>query len=231
MIKLQENLFSICSLIAFTVLLNSCNYTFLKSETTNSNQAFNLPAEKISQLSYSAISRMVFEPKCVGCHGDSGNIRLETYSEVVRNLDLIKKTVFVLHSMPKKASLTDEEMAYLWNWINLGAPEQAKNGTSLPPPDPLVPSFDSINKHVFQATCIHCHKPDGTGKRVMLDHQSLLNSPLELILPGNPDESGLVVDIERIDEKRMPPAKDGYSALSDQTKQVIRQWIRNGAKD
>ena len=213
------------------LLLNGCNYTLLKKESADPNQTFSMPADKISQLSYSSVSAMVFEPKCVGCHGNSGNIRLETYSDVLRNLSLIKKTVFTEHTMPKKGSLTADEMSHLWNWINLGAPEQALNGSISAPLNPLVPTFDSINKHVFLVTCAHCHKPDGTGKRVMLDRQSLLSSPLELILPGNPDESGLVIDIERIDEKRMPPAKEGYSPLSDQTKRVIRDWIQNGAKD
>ncbi len=230
--KLWKNHLSICSVIAVALLFSGCNYTRLKNEATDSNQSFSMPANKVSQLSYSALTAKVFEPKCIGCHGNSGNIRLETYSDIIKNINLIKKTVFAEHTMPKKGSLSYEELSYLWNWINIGAPEQAQNGSApFPAQDPLVPTFDSINKHVFQVTCKNCHKPDGTGKRVMLDQQSLLNSPLELILPGNPDESGLIIDIERTDEKRMPPAKEGYSALSDQTKLVIRQWIQNGAKD
>ena len=112
---------------------------------------------------------------------------------------------------------------------------------SEPPPvtEPLVATFDSIDKNVFQKYCTSCHSPNGAGKRVLLDLQSLLESPLELIIPGNPDESipgdpdesGLVIAIERTDNKRMPPEKSGYSALSDETKIIIRKWIENGAKD
>ena len=135
--------------------------------------------------------------------------------------------------MPKRGSLSDEELSYLWNWIKMGAPEQAQNGNVDPTPesDPLVATFDSINKHVFKISCNECHEANGSANRVPLDRASLLNSPLELVIPGNPDESGLIVDIERIDEKRMPPAKDGYSALSSETKAIIRKWIQNGAKD
>ena len=64
-----------------------------------------------------------------------------------------------------------------------------------------------------------------------MDKDSLMNSPLELVLPGNADESGLVLSVERSDKKRMPPAEDGYSALKDAEKTAIRLWITNGAKD
>ena len=87
------------------------------------------------------------------------------------------------------------------------------------------------DKQIFQISCTECHSPSGTGKRILLDRESLMNSPLELIIPGNPDESGLVVSIERSDDKRMPPAKEGYVALKNEKKAAIRKWIENGAKD
>ncbi|MBC7421243.1 MAG: hypothetical protein H7328_10990 [Bdellovibrio sp.] len=195
------------------------------------NQVFSLPADKMSELSYGVLAEKIFIPKCISCHGNAGNINFESYGEVVRNLALIKKTVFIEKTMPKKGSLSQEELSYLWNWINMGAPEQAQNGNSNPQPDPLIATYESINKHVFQVSCKDCHNPTGSGKRVPLDKESLLNSPLELIIPGNPDESGLVIDLERTDDKRMPPAKEGYSALSDEAKATIRKWIENGAKD
>lgn len=213
--------------------LLGCNYTKLKGSTEESNQQFSLPANQISELSYGVLAQKVFTPKCISCHGTSGNISLESYGEVVRNLALLKKTIFIEKTMPKKGSLTQEELSYLWNWIQMGGPEQAQSGNTepLPETDPLVPTFDSINKHVFQVTCKECHNPTGPGKRIALDKQSLLDSPLELIIPGNPDESGLIVAIERTDDKRMPSAKEGYAALSAETKLTIRKWIENGAKD
>jgi hypothetical protein len=33
------------------------------------------------------------------------------------------------------------------------------------------------------------------------------------------------------DEKRMPPAKEGYSTLKAEEKAAIRKWIENNAKD
>jgi uncharacterized membrane protein len=178
-----------------------CNYTILKGSQGDENLNFSLPSDKIS------------------------------YADVAKNIDLIKKVVFVEKSMPKKGFLTDEELSYLWNWIKIGAPEQASDGSVSPEPEPIISTYDSINRHVFQTSCKECHNPTGTGKRVLLDKSSLLDSPLELVIPGNPDESGLVIDLERTDDKRMPPAKEGYSALKDEAKIAIRKWIENGAKD
>lgn len=215
-------------------LLLSCNYTKVKGGSSDANSAYQLPVGTLAELSYGVIQEKVFLPKCVTCHGTSGQIRLETYSDILQNLALIKKTVFDEKSMPKRGTLTDEELSYLWSWMNMGAPEQAQNGSTTPPPaasTPIEPTFDSINTHVFQTSCKECHNLTGTGKRVLLDKDSLMNSPLELIIPGNPDESGLIVSIERSDDKRMPSAKEGYAELKPEVKAAIRKWIENGAKD
>lgn len=206
----------------------------MKGVSNQANSAFELPAGTMAELSYGVINEKVFLPKCISCHGASGQIRLETYSDVVQNLALIKKTVFDEKSMPKRGFLNSEELSYLWSWMKMGAPEQAQNGGTNPPPaamPPIEPTFDSINTHVFQSSCKECHNAAGTGKRVLLDRESLMTSPLELILPGNPDESGLVVAIERSDDKRMPPANEGYAELKLEIKLAVRKWIKNGAKD
>ncbi len=216
-------------MIALT--LSSCNYRMDKGLSLSEPTKFSLPEEKISQLSYGLVNQKIFFSKCISCHGNAGGINLETYSEVVKNIDLIKKAVFDEKTMPKKSSLTQEELSYLWNWIKIGAPEEAQDGSGEPKPDPIRATYDSINKHVFQSSCKDCHNPSGSGKRLLFDKDSLLNSPLELIIAGNPDESGLIVAIERADDKRMPPAKDGYAALPSETKLAIRKWIENGAKD
>lgn len=117
-----------------------------------------------------------------------------------------------------------------------GAPTPGDSGSGdpndLPPAQqviPVAPTFEEINKSVFQKTCIKCHNPTGTGKRVPLDREGLLNSPLELVIPGNADESGLIISLERADKKRMPPIKDRYYAIRPEVIAVIRQWIDQGA--
>ncbi len=221
------------TLLFFGLLIVGCNYSKIKNQIANENQRFSLPAEKISELSYAVLAQKVFTPKCVSCHGTSGNVSLENYADIIRYTDLIKKTVFTDRTMPKRGGLSDEELSYLWNWLKAGAPEFPQSGAVNPPTEaePLTATFASIDKHVFQVSCKDCHNPTGTGKRIALDKESLLNSPLELIIPGNPDESGLIIAIEREGSKRMPPEEDGYAALKEETKTMMRKWIENGAKD
>lgn len=93
----------------------------------------------------------------------------------------------------------------------------------------MIATYESIRSHIIEPKCLTCHNPTGEGNKVPLDRQGLLDSPLELVLPGNADESGLIIALERKDDKRMPPAKEGYSALKPEQIQIIREWINNGA--
>ncbi|MBI3017242.1 MAG: hypothetical protein HYY62_04520 [Deltaproteobacteria bacterium] len=94
---------------------------------------------------------------------------------------------------------------------------------------PLEATFASIQGNIFQSRCISCHSAGQSAWRVPLDtREEVLNSPRELVIPGNADESGLIIAITRSDNKRMPPAKAG-SALSQQEIEMIKQWINEGA--
>lgn len=208
--------------------ISSCNYTRLK-DSGDAVQSFGdvNPEEKATMMNYKFISSRILEAKCTSCHGSSGNVNLESYDAVKTNLAKIQTSVFVEQTMPKRGTLTTEEKRLLWNWIKSGAP---LNSAELPPEEePLIATYDSISKHIIEPKCITCHNPSGTGNKVGLDKESLLNSPLELVLPGNADESGLIIALERKDDKRMPPAKEGYAALKPEVIQVIREWIMNGA--
>ncbi len=95
-----------------------------------------------------------------------------------------------------------------------------------------VPTFDSIYERIFVRHCNICHSPEKPGQRVLLDKQSLLDSPRDLILPGNTqDESGLIIAITRTDSRRMPPAAPGHRPLTSKEINAIKIWIANGAKD
>lgn len=214
-------------LISIGMLLTSCNYTNIKNSEFDGNAVFKMPPEQKAQLSYVYIYQTVFAPKCVSCHGNSGRVNLETYQGALDHLSVIKKSVFQKQNMPRLGSLSFNQKAALWNWIEMGAPKDG-DGT-LPPPDPITPTYDSIDQHIFQVKCITCHTAGKTGERILLDKESLLNSPLELVIPGNADESGLVVAVERADDKRMPTAKEGYSKLTDEEIGAIRKWIMDGA--
>lgn len=213
--------------------VSACNYSRLKIPEENNDKIYGQisPEEKTTLMNFTYVYSKIIEPKCTNCHGDSGKVNLENYENIVSNLETIKKTVFIEKNMPKKGSLTFEEKRMLWNWIKMGAPKDSARQLPLEPKIPLEPKFASIAQLIFEKKCVSCHSPGNSGKRILMDKDSLMNSPLELVLPGNADESGLVLSVERSDKKRMPPVEDGYSALKDAEKIAIRQWITNGAKD
>ena len=224
----MKSLFISLSLFLVAGLVSSCNYTRLK-DGPDSVQNFGEVSleEKATMMNFKFINSKILEAKCTSCHGTSGNINLESYDSVKANLAKIQTSVFVEQSMPKRGSLTPEEKRLLWNWIKIGAPQES----SEPPPaeDPLIATYESIRTHIIEPKCLTCHSPTGTGNKIPLDRAFLLNSPLELVLPENPDESGLIIALERNDSKRMPPENEGYSALKPEAIQVIRDWIMSGA--
>jgi len=69
----------------------------------------------------------------------------------------------------------------------------------------------------------------------LADYEELLHGEQEkvkeMVLPGNPDDSLLVLTLERRDGKEMPPPEQGYSPLSDEEVRVIREWISAGAQN
>ncbi|MGZ3687637.1 MAG: c-type cytochrome domain-containing protein [Bdellovibrionota bacterium] len=94
----------------------------------------------------------------------------------------------------------------------------------------LTPEFTSIRSHIFEPRCFQCHHDGGAASRVPLQTRvDLLNSPRDLVLPGNPEESGLIIAVTRSGAKRMPPPSSGEQALSDEEIGVLKQWIQNGA--
>ncbi len=132
--------------------------------------------------------------------------------------------------MPLGAPLSPRQKKMLLDWISEGAPEFGDKPT--PPPPMLLPAFASIHDLVLVPYCIACHSPGNPGKRVPLNTlDDLLNSPLGIVLPGNPDESDLVIAVRRTDKKRMPPPNSGVQSLSSDQISVIVNWISNGAKE
>lgn len=218
------------------------------------------PPVATNKLTYAFVNREVFIPKCIGCHGSAGGVSLESYQSIKSGLSAIKRVTLVDKTMPKNDSLTPRQLSILKKWIALGAPKGGKpkpgpapnpsepqppvdeepgsgsgDEETDPPPnvpsDPLVPTFSSIKSHILVPKCLNCHSPGGQAARIpMSTLKELLESPLELVIPGNPEESSVVIVIEKQDSKRMPPPESG-DPLSSQEIQIIKEWIQNGAKE
>lgn len=108
---------------------------------------------------------------------------------------------------------------------------------STPSAPALSPTFSSINSQIFASRCYQCH---GTNRREQnLDLQNngyanLVNrastqTSLQLVVPGNPDQSYLLHKVDGragISGQRMPL---GQAVLSAEQIAAIRTWIQNGA--
>ena len=96
---------------------------------------------------------------------------------------------------------------------------------------PLEPKYSSIRQRIFEQRCVDCHSPGETAEKVpLIGWKELLNSPRELVIPGNVEESGLVIAIQRTDKKRMPPPRTGPPLDASEIK-AIRDWIQQGASN
>ncbi len=92
-------------------------------------------------------------------------------------------------------------------------------------------SFSRDIQPILARKCFACHGPDETHREadLRLDSREVAID-LGAIVPGKPTESELVRRILSNDpDERMPPA-DANETLTDEEKQQIRAWIRDGAK-
>ncbi len=188
--------------------------------------------EQSTQLNFKYIYTRIIEPKCSICHDSSNKLQLESYDDISRNIDRIKTAVFVKKSMPKIAKLTESEENLLWHWLQLNVPYYSKSAPAELPA--LIPTFDSIYERIFVSRCIICHNPSGRAHKMPLDKKTLLNSPYGIVVPGKPEESTLIRDLEHTSEEPdmfMPPPSKGLKKLSIEEISVIKTWIANGAKD
>ena len=234
-------------LICAQMILNSCNYTHLK-KSVHQDTPLHQNKNGSDLINYSQIYNIVIDKYCIRCHR-SGDFPLRTYKETVFLSETIRNTVFVLGSMPKFQTLPDREKKLLLSWLDAGTPEFSVK-QPIENPENLLPTYSSIRDNIFKIRCGNCHNPKSQyclstntdyrnrvnkeSCRIELENFSeLINGDeearKELILPGSPDESQLIISIERTDENRMPPAEDGFNSLEPNEIKIIREWISKGA--
>lgn len=195
-----------------------------------------IPSEKlIAKASFGLVYNEVFRPRCIACHGTSGGVNLESYSEAKQNLSKIKQITLTERKMPKAPypPLTEDQLMSLAAWIAAGGPELPTNGEPPPPlPPPLTPEFLSIKENIFKVKCMRCHSAGGEAKKIPLDDlEFLINSPKEIVIPGNAEESGLVLVLQPNAVKKMPPPKSNIEPVKPEEIKIIEEWIINGAQD
>lgn len=185
----------------------------------------------VSVPSFKRVHSLVLEPKCASCHGSGTRLNLNSYSDTRLNLRAIERTVFIERSMPRGGRLNSEQERILRAWIDAGAPELPR----IPEPDiplvPLEPTYASIRARIFAPKCGSCHSPDGEAKDIpFLDYKEMMESPHDLVIPGNVRESGVWISISRTDRKRMPPPENA-APLTEEELEAIKRWIESGAPE
>ncbi len=97
------------------------------------------------------------------------------------------------------------------------------------------PKFSDIYNRIFKRKCNFCHSAGNEAKTILLDLESLKNSNLDLIVPGDAESSQLFIALTRTDtdnpKKKMPPPSPEYPKLTAHELAAIKLWINNGAKD
>jgi hypothetical protein len=71
---------------------------------------------------FATVSSQVLQRRCVACHGSSGGVNLQTYSNVFKNKSRVRAEV-VQGSMPPGSPLSSSQRKLLVNWIDAGAPQ------------------------------------------------------------------------------------------------------------
>ncbi len=194
--------------------------------------ALNPPAKVVQSVSFNQVYLNVFEPKCVGCHSRVGGVDLENRDVARSFLKNIERVAVRGASMPMKpfTALSVEQRTLLSAWIRAGGPDLPKDGGASPEIPPLSATFESIRDRIFVPRCLVCHHPGGEAPRVPLaTREDLLNSPLDLVVPGSPEESGLYIVVQPGARKLMPPKKSHITPLNEREIASIREWIAAGA--
>lgn len=103
---------------------------------------------------------------------------------------------------------------------------------------PLGPTYRSIQANILDQKCTSCHSPGNPIARIPLNtYEDLINSPLDIVLPGNSAESGIFLVISTDDEDMiMPPPyfkgkPTGLLPLSVDEISAIKEWIDQGAQN
>jgi len=117
--------------------------------------------------------------------------------------------------------------------VNLAFSAKAEEAKPAGSPGEGSVSYYRDIRPVFQAHCQGCHQPAKRGgDYVMTDFAELLKggeSGAEAVIPGDPEGSYLIEQIEVVDGKAAMP--QGRKPLAKVEVDKIRRWIKQGAKD
>ena len=114
----------------------------------------------------------------------------------------------------------------------LGTGSQQANAASIPSDI----SFNRDIRPILSEHCYACHGPDEgqrkAGLRFDIEEEALkvLKSGNQAIVPANPSESQLIARIQADDPDDIMPPPEHDKPLNSRQKNLLKEWIQNGAK-
>lgn len=104
----------------------------------------------------------------------------------------------------------------------------------------LAPAYAEISFNrdvlpILSDTCFTCHGPDSETReaKLRLDLEEEAKADRDgfpAILPGNPDESEIILRIFHDDPDEVMPPPDSSRQLTAAQKQILNDWVKQGAK-
>lgn len=94
-------------------------------------------------------------------------------------------------------------------------------------------SFGRDIRPILSNNCYSCHGPDVSTRMPKKNPMRLdleKEAHAEFIVPGEPDESEVYLRIITDDDDDIMPPSDSIKKLTQKEKDLIRQWIKSGAK-
>lgn len=117
--------------------------------------------------------------------------------------------------------------------VSLAATVTTKSGGA---PGKATLSFNDDVQPLLADNCYACHGADPGSRKAQLrlDRAEYATAPRKdgppAIVPGKPDESGIVQRIESKDEKKVMPPPEAHKTLNSQQVALLRRWIAEGAE-
>lgn len=94
--------------------------------------------------------------------------------------------------------------------------------------------FNRDIRPIMSDTCFKCHGPGTQKARLRLDVRDKAIAPnrdgIAPIVPGKPEKSEVIRRVFSNDEEEVMPPLDSHRTLTESQKNLIREWIRQGAK-
>jgi hypothetical protein len=90
--------------------------------------------------------------------------------------------------------------------------------------------YDRQIRPILSDKCFRCHGPDGETREADLRLDRPDGMPDYVIVPGQPDESELVVRITSDDESMRMPPPESHLVLSGEEKALLTRWIAEGGE-